>query len=269
MSTTDSLKPNRELQEPSGTITPHILLVILQLLALSSPKFPGRRMISTLSITGLAILSQLNSPFTQELSAAQPWSLMWPHYLSTLEKILFSGPKGPESTFWHINQPIGEASDFPAFSFAKVKWAAAIIVNLRGIGWNYQVKNIPKQSRFSKRSFLMWQCVDFVRLLLITDVLLQLSTHMFLTSAEGEIGAMNTKYATVRHKDLHWGFIKALVFGAGPYFFISLQYVACSIIAVSLGFGEAKVSKPQECVIAAIHKANMFEGLAAIFWTSP
>jgi hypothetical protein len=178
---------------------------------------------------------------------------MWPNYLSTLDKILCSGAMGPEHSFWCRDRPAKEASRFSPFSPAKLKWAAAMIINLRGIGWNYEVKNIPKQPVLKKRDFLTSQSVAFLRLLFMTDVLLQLASHLFLTSADGELGALNTKSATLRHPDIFWNFVKALVFGAGPYFFMRLQHTACSIIAVAIGLAEPKVWNPQLLYIPEIH----------------
>ena len=241
----DKWSPNLDLNPTTGTVTPHIFLLLVQLIALASAPFKGRRLLSVSVIVGFAILSQLNSPFTTDISTAQLWSLMWPHYLSTLDKVLFSGVNGPEGSFWRIDGPAREAMRMTAFNLEKLRWAAVIMINLRGVRWNYQVKNIPKlceQEQRSKRSFVISRSIAFARLLFMADLLLHLGSRLFFTKPNGDISGLNSKHITLRDSDLRWGFVKTLVFGSGPYFFINMQYVACSIPSVLTGFSKPEVS---------------------------
>ena len=189
----------------------------------------------------LAVQAQIKPHFTNNVGLAQPFTIAWSYYFSTLEKFLFSGEQGPEGDFWRIDRPVGEALSFRGFSFAKWKWASMMMLNQRGIRWNHQVKNVPEMSKREKSTFLLWQAWEFMKCLLVADLLFQLSTRLFFTSPDGQVGMLNSKYLTLRHPDWRWSFVKAFVFGATPYFMVSMQYAQMSFLAVLLGFSKPEV----------------------------
>jgi hypothetical protein len=231
------LVSNRQLKPVSGSIIPHILLLLLQPIILSCPNFPGRSALSSITIITLAICAQINSPFTSSLDTMQPWTLMWPHWLAVLSHILFTKQiGGPTAAFWRIDRSPHEAA-LERGVFKRLRWAVALMINLRGIRWNYQVKNIPKQpEKMTKTVFLVAQGLSFLRVLLMCDLLLQLAAHLFLTGPNGQPGDVNSKLLTLRQvSDWRWSLLKTLVFALGPYFFISLQYIVCSFISVAVG----------------------------------
>lgn len=119
-----------------------------------------------------------------------------------------------------------------------------MMFNTRGVRWNYEVKKLPPKPRMRKGSFLLGQALNFVKLLLVSDLFLQLSERLFWTShIEGiESTFYDSKHLTISHPEWHWSFVKALVFAGGPYFFVNLQYVAVSIIAVGLSFSQVEAS---------------------------
>ena len=240
------LTPNRALHIPSGSILPHILLWALQLVALTSPPFHGRRAFFSVAILSLAVLSQINPHFTNDIALAQPFTIGWSIYLSTLEKILFSPDPGPEASLWHVDKPAREALSYPALGLQKLRWAFVIMFNQRGVRWNFEVKNVPKAKKLSRRPFLASQTLNLVYYVLMADLVAQLGIRLLYTAPNGQVGSFNSKYLTLRHPDWRWSFVKALIFGATPYYICCMQYTMFSIPAVLLG-----LSKPEVRVVLA------------------
>lgn len=83
------LTPDRVLHIPTGSITPHILLWALQACCSNTAAFPRE---------ALFLLRRTN-----DIALAQPFTIGWAIYLSTLEKIIFSPDPGPEASLWHEN----------------------------------------------------------------------------------------------------------------------------------------------------------------------
>ncbi|KIX09593.1 uncharacterized protein Z518_00673 [Rhinocladiella mackenziei CBS 650.93] len=241
MNANEQLQTNTALREPNGTITPHIACLVTPVLCLSGPHFWGRRHISAGIVLSLAVLAHLNSPFTNDIGVAQPWSLMWVFWLATIERLLFCESGCPETSFWRIDRRPMEAKYMAPWSLAKLRWAAALIFNLRGIRWNWQVKNVLPTDETRRWHFVMRQSLRFFKYLTISDLLLQLAIRLFWTSPDGQVGGMNSKYLTIRHAHWGWSFVNTLVFGFGPYYFINMQYIFASIVAVLFG-----ISKPED-----------------------
>lgn len=235
--------PNVELIPALGSIYPHLALVAIQIIALNVAVSPGQRKLFALAIAGIAVAAQLNR-FSQDVATANMFALAWPHYLSTLEQMLFSGPKGPAGDLWRLDRPVQEALSFSTFSLQKIKWAILLLLNLRGIDWTHQTQNIPKRGpRYASRArFLLVQCIELFGVFLMADLVSQLSIRLNFTAPNGSVGTLNSKCITLRDPNPCWSFLKVLVYGSGPYYFINFQYIVCSIIAVGLGFSQPKVS---------------------------
>ncbi|EMD58400.1 hypothetical protein COCSADRAFT_176603 [Bipolaris sorokiniana ND90Pr] len=227
------------LKPTSGTSTPHLLLVFAQIFFLSSSPFPLRRPLAITTLTGLAIWAQL-SPWTHNPGTANFAALAWPHWLATIEKFLNHTPN-PESALWPVDKQPGVALTWPAFGWRKLKWSVSLILNLRGIRYNFQVKNVPK-TRFwsSERTgtlrFLTWQVVELALFMLMGDLVAQLSIRLFFPTP-----GLDSMTLTIRDANWTASFGKALVFGAGPYFFINMQYILASIVCVGLG-----INRPED-----------------------
>lgn len=139
-----------------------------------------------------------------------------------------------------------------------MKWAAAMMFNTRGVRWNYEVKNLPPKPEVTKSTFLLRQSFNFVKMLFMTDILLQLSVRLLWTppnatlrDSEGKF--LDSKHLTITHPDWRWSFLRTLVFAGGPYFFVSLQYVTASIVAVGLNLSRVEVrhfSLTRSCVLS-------------------
>ncbi|KAF2179246.1 hypothetical protein K469DRAFT_754016 [Zopfia rhizophila CBS 207.26] len=226
---------------PSTAAVLHISLLVLQVFFYISPPFPGRRFLCVTTITLLAIAPHFVGPVSDKPGDAQPYGLLWPIYLSTLDKFLFTNANGPEESYWRADRPAREAMAMRSFGPRKIKWAAAMMFNTRGVRWNWEVKNLPPKPRASKRYFLLSQTFVFFKMLFMSDVLLQLSERLFWTPRDGQPRFLDSKYLTVTHPDWRWSFFKVLVFACGPYFFVNMQYAAAAVIAVLLN-----LSKPED-----------------------
>jgi hypothetical protein len=237
-----TLPRNSDLGTPTGSIVPHILLWVVQIVALAAPRFPGRRALSTSLIVFLAFAALRNAHFTDDPQSAQPFALAWANWLGTLEKILFSGKAGPEGSFWRVDHAVCEAEAFGAFSFAKLKWALVIIFNLRGVRWNYQVKNVPAALQGQRRGpFLRTQLLKFGYYLLMADIMNSLWIRLYYTGPDGTVGNLDSKYLSMLDPDWRWRLAKTLIFGPFPYYFMNVQYTVVSMPAVLLGF-----SRPED-----------------------
>ncbi|CZT23687.1 uncharacterized protein RCC_09401 [Ramularia collo-cygni] len=227
------------LRPTRGSSLPHILLVIAQLFFLTSSPFRGRRELAIGTLTFLAIWAGI-SPWTHDPGAANFAALAWPHWLSTIEKFLNSMPS-PEVAVWPVDKAAGIAVTYNAFGWQKLKWAVSLILNLRGIRYNTQVKNVPparftSKQQHGKVKFLLWQAVELAYCMFMGDLVAQLSIALFFTPAPTNSMLLNAYDA-----DWRLSFLKALVFGSGPYFFINMQYVLASMVCVAIG-----VSKPED-----------------------
>lgn len=237
---TTALHTNTTFQEPQSSIFPHVLLYIAQVVALASPQFRYRRTIFNILIVGLASYALTHPHFTNDMATAQPFNIGWSFYLATLAKLNFSDP--PEFHYWRSDRPAREASSYGAIGFAKVKWAISLMLNTRGIRWNYGVKNVPAVLPQSKSRFLASRALNFAKNWLLADLFFQLGIRLLYTTPDGRVGRLNSKYTTMRHADWRWSFAKAFVFGATPYFAMSMQYAQFAFIAVLIGLSRPEVS---------------------------
>jgi len=233
--------PNITFREPGSSIIPHVALYICQFIALAAPPFRGRRFLFSALIIGLCIQAHLHPHFTNNVGLAQPFTIAWSYYMATLAKLLFSDQSGPEGSYWRIDRPAKEAMAYAGFGWRKIVWATMLVFNQRGIRWNHQVKNIPKLPAQSRSRFLAYQAYNFAKCLIVADLLFELSRRLFFTPADGAVGELNSKYLTLRHPSYVWSFAKIFVFGATPYFMLSMQYAQFAFVAVLLGLSKPEV----------------------------
>jgi hypothetical protein len=238
------MSSNKLLHPVTGTIFPHLLLIGAQLFFVGGPRYlPYRRALATAAILALAVTAQFHR-FTHDPGLANFAALAWPHWLSAIVHILFASPGGPEADLWRTAHKPGEASAWPAFSLRKLKWALVLLLNLRGVRWSFQVKNLPKVAgldRMTRRQFLQWRLAELGVVLLMADFVSQMAVRLFYTDVRGHVGELDSKIITIRDSRLAWGFIKAVAFGLGPYFFINMQYLMVSIVGVLIGVTQPAV----------------------------
>jgi hypothetical protein len=140
-----------------------------------------------------------------------------------------------------VDKSAKEASGYAAFGWKKTVWAFNLIANQRGIRWNHQIKNVPAQSPKSKAKFLFDQLYRFFQCMLYADLLFELTRRLSFTTPDGKVGALNSKHLTMRDADWRWSFVKTFIFGATPYWMLSMQYAQFAFISVLAG-----LSKPED-----------------------
>ncbi|CAI6334294.1 unnamed protein product [Periconia digitata] len=233
------MRPNLLLKEPDSSIVPHILLCLVQIIALSSPYFPQRRLVFGALIISLGAYCTLHPHFTNNFDLAQPFSLAWSFYTAVLAKIIFSD--APENQFWRIDRPAREAREYNAFGWRKLRWATALMFNHRGIRWNHQVKNIPAQAHTGKSAFLMRQLVKFLVCICMGDLLYYIHQRVNFTNRNGIVANLDSKYLTLRHESWGWNLLKTFSLACLPYFALSMQFALAGFLAVLFG-----LSRPED-----------------------
>lgn len=222
-----------ELREPDGSIIPHVLLALTQIIALVSPKFPYRRLFFTSILVALFIGSCVRPHFSNNESILLPFTFVWMTYLSALEKIMFSGDQGPEHHFWRIDSPQREAEFFSAFGPRKFKWAIAMLLDMRGVRWNYEVKNVHRLPRSSKTQYLMTRLGYLIYYAIMADIVYQSLYQVFFGK-----DMHDTKYPSLRDGNMSLSFIARLSFGMTIYYMMQIIYNILAIIAVGLNISK-------------------------------
>lgn len=229
----------------------HIGLLAAQFLLLAGPPFAGRNGVVVLVVLGMAAAVHVAGPTSPHAADAQPYTLLWPVYLSTIEKAVSAARSSStiEASYWRRDRGPSEAARLSAFGWAKSRWAAALLVNPRLVRWNLEAKNVPSPPVVRGRlAFVALQTVALVKMVLVTDFLLQMGIRLFWTPSGPDTVYADSKHLTIGDASLPWSFVKTLVFACGPYFFMNMQYVAVSLIAVLL-----RLSQPVVCAALSIH----------------
>src|SRR2546423_6698829 len=121
-----------------GNVLPHVLLPLSMILELASPPFRGRGVFWT-AIIGYLVYRSLLDEFPSDVQFRYAISQSWFWYIPTIQKLLCSEP---EQMYWRLDKRKAEAAHM-SFGLEKLRWAAALLVNPRGIGWNFQIRGVP------------------------------------------------------------------------------------------------------------------------------
>ncbi len=217
----------------NGSISPHILLPLSQMLCLTLPPFKYRKHIFIPIIASLAYATYTNH-FGNTVESRAMSGIHWTVFLGTLEKLMFDHP---ETDYWRQDRTHGEATKMSPGP-TKLRWATSLMSNLRGIGWNYQVKGVPPSSApQNKWSFLLHQCIKYVRCHIITDLL-----HVYFMKYH-YLEGVNIAFLDLRAASWTRSFCNAFCAGAKLYFPIQMNYTLASIISVLLGICQPKASR--------------------------
>ncbi|KIY70124.1 hypothetical protein CYLTODRAFT_392592 [Cylindrobasidium torrendii FP15055 ss-10] len=118
---------------------------------------------------------------------------------------------------------------------ARLYWCACVKFSQRGIGWNYEVNNVPKRPTSTRRAFLLTQAVQLLLYFLLMDacrVALDAFPVLRTHTGDWEV-AMLSSTLTVR-------VIRALICGCVVMSSIKLQYLILSIGSVAAHINEPK-----------------------------
>ena len=218
---------------PHGSVLPHILLIAVQLLIFTLPPFKYRALIFVPLIVSL-VCAGLQNTFTEDLELLASIVSLWPWYLGTIEKLLFTRP---EEDFWRVDRTRAEATRMSP-GLSKLVWSLSLWRGPRGIGWNHQVKGVPKATApQTKWRFILYQLGCYAQYYLVCDLLTTyVSKHYY--------GSPNVDYASLTIRDPAWSrsLLNAFVAGALVQFPLQLQYTLASIVFVLLGLSQPKVS---------------------------
>ena len=157
-----------------GSYLPHIFLPISMIFGLASQPFKGRGVFWSSLIAYLAYKTLIDDfPTDKQLRYALSTSWIW--YVPTLQKLLCSEP---EQTYWRLDKQPAEAARM-RFGLQKIRWAASLWSNPRGIGWNYQTRRLrpPAYSNNQRFRFILGQILGLLQYYLVVEAaLLYLST---------------------------------------------------------------------------------------------
>jgi hypothetical protein len=241
--------PNLIMKKPNSSIIPHLMLVFVQIVALASPPFTGRRVFSASIIVILATYCNIHPYFTNNFDLAQPFSLAWSFYLATLAKLLYSGPGDIEDHFWRLDKPAKEAREYAGFGWKKLRWASALIFNHRGIRWSHQVKNVPPLPEISRNRFMARQFVKAVACGSVADILYQVHQRVNFSALNRLPSEVNSKSLTLYHRDWRWSIVKTFSLALLPYFALSMQFALAGLFAVFCNISTPEVSIVQLTIV--------------------
>ena len=232
------------LQKNTRKMSLHALTPLIQILAFYVPPFKYRTLIFTPLILAFICITIWSAWASRNVEFQSLLMIQWPWYLATLEKLLFASP---EQDFWRVDRSKGEAASM-AMGLSKLQWSTALRFNLRGVGWNYQVKNVPHSTApQTKWRFVLYQLGVYVKTYLILDILSMYSSRNFYHSPDVDLASL-----TIRDPSWFRSFMNAFYAGANVYHSIELSYTQGSILAVLLGFSQPKVSsarRPHQALI--------------------
>ena len=217
---------------PLGSVLPHILLIVVQPLALCLPPFKYRALVFVPMIVGLAYAAYQNM-FTEDIELLGGLMSQWPWYLGTIEKLAFTHP---EEDFWRLDRARAEAT-FMSPGPSKLRWSAALWGGIRGVGWNHQVRGVPKAAATqTKWRFILHRLLAYAKYYLISDLLVTYTLRHYYNSPDVDLASL-----TIRDPSWPRSLLNAFVAGASVHFPIQLQYTLGSIVAVFLGLSQPKV----------------------------
>ncbi|KAI9769733.1 MAG: hypothetical protein M1835_006662 [Candelina submexicana] len=211
-----------------GSILPHLLLPVAQLLALSLPPFKGRSTIFVPLIAGLAFLSYANT-MTEDYATRLAMVNQWCIYLATIEKLLFSNV---ENDYYRTDRAKAEASSM-SFGLEKFRWALSLLTTLRGIRWSFQVKGVPAaDNSLTKWQFLKHRLRCYIAYYVLTDLLhVYAIRQMYLPGVE-------PRSLTLRASTWSRSFLNAGCAGLKIYSNLQLVYTTASLTSVFLNLTE-------------------------------
>ena len=168
---------------------------------------------------------------------------------------MFSGDQGPEHHFWRNDRPEHEAEFLAAFGPRKIMWAISMLINMRGVRWNYEVKNVHRLPKSSKTQYLMKQLGYLIYHLAMADIVTQVVYQMFL---QGELH--DAKSLSLRDGNTSQSFLARLCFGMTIYYMMQIIYGVCAMITVGLNISKKEDWPPFFGKVSKVTTVRYFWG---------
>jgi hypothetical protein len=214
-----------------GAHAVHILLPLVQIIALALPPFQNRSWVFVPLIGTLAYASATNlGSYDAELRAAL--ISQWPWYLGTIAHLVFAQP---EHEYWRLDRPQHEAEKM-SFGWQKLAWSVALWVNPRGINWSQQIRGIRRGSAPATRwSFVFHQLLYYLLYYLIVDFMMVYTLrHFYVPNVD--MATLTVRAASwTRSLYNSWHLLLSVIAQ------LQFQYLVCSMTTVALGIYEPKV----------------------------
>lgn len=215
-----------------GSVYPHLLAPAVLLLAFTFPPVKYRALITTLLTCVLAYFC-LTYPYGQERTSYRyAISGMWIYYAGILAKLVFHEP---EKEFWRIDREAKEAERM-GFGWQKLRWALSLFCAARGVGWNFQIGQIPKTKFVGKRRFLIKTAIQFLVYYFLLDLATQFLVHAHFYDANQRIKDLGLLYSMA---------IECLM-AVQSYCATNMQYAAVSFPSTLLRLTGEKVINPKD-----------------------
>lgn len=214
-----------------GTHAVHILLPMVQIVALALPPFENRAWMFVPLIGTLACASASNlGSYSAELRAAL--ISQWPWYLGTIAHLMLAKP---EHEYWRLDKPEHEAEKM-SFGPQKLAWSAALWVNPRGINWSQQIRGIRRGSAPTTRwRFVFHQLQSYLLYYLIVDVMMVYTLRHFYHLGVDVATVTVRADSWARSCYNSWHMLLQVIAQ------LQFQYLVCSMTTVALGIYEPKV----------------------------
>ncbi|KAI1863933.1 uncharacterized protein JN550_009212 [Neoarthrinium moseri] len=135
----------------------------------------------------------------------------------------------PEREYWRIDRPQHEAESM-SFGWRKLKWAAALWVNPRGIKWSQQIRGVRRgDAPVTRWHFVVYQLRRYLTFYFIVDAMMVYTLRHFYYP--GVDMATLTVRATSWSRSLYnsWHVLLSVIAQ------LQFQYLVCSGLTVAIG----------------------------------
>ncbi|CAM1501364.1 Fc.00g105260.m01.CDS01 [Cosmosporella sp. VM-42] len=218
-------------------VLPYVAPPLLIIIGFSCPPFPGRGITFAIFII-LTDYATIISPWPPNLGSARSMRYglagSWIFVLPAIEKLLLHVP---ERDFWRVDDEKAIDKGRPQErSWSKVRWAVAMAITPRGVGWNFGSRKVNAARRQMKQKGI--KKGKFVGIRLVRAALAYLALDAVVLAA--------SKAPIPNDWAWNWGTIGKIAYiewlmGVSVYSTMTLQFEIVAAIAVGL-----KLTQPEE-----------------------
>jgi len=195
----------------ASSIWPHLLAPSLQLLTLTLSPFKHRKLIFAI-LTAVLAYACFAYPYAYQPTTRSGLSMVWMYHLGNAAKILLYNP---EHDFWRTSTDEtpstqqdgkGKGKEHEAermrFGWEKFKWAFGLLSSFRGVGWNWEVKGVPKTKLVdgkdeTREHLLRRMFVNFVFYYLVLDAVTTYMARQHFWSPDQSVAGLGLWKMTV------------------------------------------------------------------------